>query len=155
MKKILLTAVIALFAVTAASAQDKGNWGIGPKIGIYTNTGADGAIFGIGATGRYSFTDAWRIEPAITALCKKGCSVDINADVHYLFKVARFWDVYPLAGLSVNDIGDWSMGIDLGAGTDFALTRNWDLTAGVKWMIQTRSYSKNPIIISIGAVYKF
>ena len=138
MKKILLTAVIALFAVTAASAQDKGKWGIGPKIGIYTNTGADGAIFGIGAAGRYSFTDKWRIEPAITALCEKGCSVDINADVHYLFSVAKFWDIYPLAGLSVKD-----------------MTRNWDLTAGVKWMIQTRKDWKNPIVISIGAVYKF
>lgn len=155
MKKILLTAVIALFAVTAASAQDKGNWGISPKIGIYTNTGADGAIFGIGATGRYSFTDHWRIEPGITAICKKSCSVDINADMHYLFNIAKFWDIYPLAGVSLNDIGDWSMGINIGAGTDFSLTRNWDLTAGVKWMVQTRSHWKNPLIFSVGAVYKF
>ena len=53
MKKILLTAVIALFAVTAASAQDKGKWGIGPKIGIYTNTGADS----YNDTGANTYTD--------------------------------------------------------------------------------------------------
>lgn len=39
MKKILLTAIVALFAVTAASAQDKGNWALGPRMNIYTNTG--------------------------------------------------------------------------------------------------------------------
>ena len=63
MKKIILLTIAALCAFTAVSAQDKGNWGVGPQIGIYTNTGADGAIFGIGATGRYSFTDTWRIQP--------------------------------------------------------------------------------------------
>lgn len=155
MKKILFTAIIALFAITAVSAQDKGNWGVGPKIGIYTNTGANGAVFGIGAAGRYSFTDTWRIEPGITAICKKGCSLDISADVHYLFDVAPSWKLYPLAGLSANDIGDWSMSVNLGAGTDFSVARNWDLTAGVKWMIQTHKYWKNPLLISIGAVYKF
>ena len=117
MKKIILLTIAALCAFTAVSAQDKGNWGVGPQIGIYTNTGADGAIFGIGATGRYSFTDTWRIQPSLTALCKSGCSVDIAADVQYLFEVASSWDVYPQAGLSANDIGGWSCGINLGART--------------------------------------
>lgn len=155
MKKILLTAIIALFAFTAVSAQNKGNWGVGPKIGIYTNTGADGAIFGLGATGRYSFTDHWRVEPGITALFKSGCSVDINCDVHYLFDVADKWNVYPLAGLSANDIGGWSAGINLGGGADFSVARNWDISAGLKWMIQTAKHHKNPIVISIGSTYKF
>ncbi len=155
MKRILLTAIVALFAVTAASAQDKGKWGVGPQIGIYTNTGADGAIFGLGAQGRYSFTDTWRIQPAITALFKSGCSVDISADVQYLFNVADDWTVYPQAGLSANDIGDWSCGINLGAGADFSVARDWDISAGFKWMIQTHKYWKNPIIINIGATYKF
>lgn len=57
MKKILLTAIVALFAVTAASAQDKGNWALGPRMNIYTNTGD--AVVGLGAFGRYSFTDNW------------------------------------------------------------------------------------------------
>ena len=140
MKKIILLTIAALCAFTAVSAQDKGNWGVGPQIGIYTNTGADGAIFGIGATGRYSFTDTWRIQPSLTALCKSGCSVDIAADVQYLFEVASSWDVYPQAGLSANDIGGWSCGINLGAGTDFNVARNWDLSAGFKWMIQTTDY---------------
>lgn len=155
MKKIILTVIVALCAVTVASAQDKGKWAVGPQIGIYTNTGADGAIFGLGAAGRYSFTDNWRVQPAITALFKTGCSVDISADVQYLFHVASNWAVYPQAGLSANDIGDWSCGINLGGGADFSVAPNWDLTAGFKWMIQTHKYWKNPIIINIGATYKF
>ena len=76
MKKILLTAIVALFAVTAASAQDKGNWALGPRMNIYTNTGD--AVVGLGAFGRYSFTDNWRIEPSLTALLHSGCSIDIS-----------------------------------------------------------------------------
>ena len=88
MKKIFLTVIVALLAVTTVSAQYKGDWGVGPKIGVYTNAGADGAIFGIGAAGQYSITDNWRVAPSILALCKTGCSVDISADVQYLFNIA-------------------------------------------------------------------
>ncbi len=155
MKKILFSAMAILLAATVATAQDKGQWGVGPKISVYTNAGAEGAIFGIGAVGRYSFTDNLRIEPSIVALCHNHCSIDLSADMQYLFNVADSWTVYPLAGLSVNEIGDWSCGINLGAGTDFSLTRDWDLTASVKWMVQTAAYHKNPIVFSIGAAYKF
>ncbi|MBE6181958.1 MAG: porin family protein [Rikenellaceae bacterium] len=152
MKKIIFTMIVALFAMTTVSAQEVGNWAVGPKIGIYTNTST---IFSIGAIGRYSFTDNWRVEPGIAVLCKKGCSVDINADVQYLFQVADAWNVYPLAGVSVNDIGGWSCGINLGGGADFSVADRWDITAGIKWMIQTAKHHPNPIIISLGATYKF
>ena len=36
MKKIFLTVIVALLAVTTVSAQYKGDWGVGPKIGVYT-----------------------------------------------------------------------------------------------------------------------
>ena len=42
MKKILLTAIVALFAVTAASAQDKGNWALGAAA---IDAAADGSSF--------------------------------------------------------------------------------------------------------------
>lgn len=155
MKKILLLLLGAMFLTGAASAQDKGKWALGPQIGVYTNAGADGAIFGVGAVSRYSITDVWRLQPAVTFLCKKGCSVDVSADLQYLFRVTRFWKLYPQVGLSANDIGDWSCGINVGAGTDFSIARNWDLSAGFKWMIQTHKNWKNPVIINVGATYKF
>ncbi len=128
MKKIFLTVIVVLLAVTTVSAQYKGDWGVGPKIGVYTNAGADGAIFGIGAAGQYSITDNWRVAPSILALCKTDCSVDISADVQYLFNIAPDWHIYPLAGISANDIGDWSCGINLGGGADFSITR---ISAGI------------------------
>ena len=45
MKKTLL-AILILFSAFYASAQDRGSWGIGPKINLYTHTGR-GAVFGI------------------------------------------------------------------------------------------------------------
>lgn len=155
MKNFLLSAIIVCFAVGAVSAQDRGSWGVGPRMGIYTHAGAEGAIFGIGAIGRYTFADHWRVEPGITALCEKGCSVDINADAQYLFPVAGVWSVYPAIGLSANDFGGWSCGINIGAGTDFTIGRHWDVSAGFKWMLQTAEYHKNPIVITIGGTYKF
>lgn len=155
MKKILLLLLGAMFLTGAASAQDKGKWALGPQIGVYTNAGANGAIFGVGAVSRYAITDVWRLQPAVTFLCKDNCSVDISADLQYLFHPTRFWKLYPQVGLSANDIGEWSCGIDVGAGTDFSIARNWDLSAGFKWMIQTHKDWKNPIIINVGATYKF
>ena len=155
MKKFLFAALAAIFVAGAASAQERGRWALGPQIGIYTHTGFDGAVFGVGALSRYSFTDNWRIQPAVTVLCEKNCSVDISADVQYLFHVAPVWKVYPQVGLSANDLGDWSCGIDLGVGTDFSVARNWDISAGFKWMVQTRKNWKNPIVINVGATYRF
>ncbi len=155
MKKILFSAIIALFAISAASAQEQAKWGVGPKIAVLTNAGTDGALFGIGAVGRYTFTDHWRVEPAITVLCHKGCSVDLTADVHYLFNLTDGWKLYPVAGFAVSDIGPYSFGMDLGVGTDFLLSKRWDLTAGVKWMPMFKEGRKNPVVISVGGVYKF
>ena len=155
MKKILLTAIIACFGFGVASAQDPGQWAVGPRLNIYTNAGAQGALLGIGAVGRYSFNEHWRVEPAITALCHRGCSFDFNADVHYRFDLTQEWAVYPAVGLSANDIGSWSCGINIGAGTDLVVTDRWDVTAGVKWMLQTADFHRNPIVVTVGAVYKF
>lgn len=153
MKKMLFAALVALFAAGTASAQDAGKWSVGPQASLYANL--NDTVFGIGATARYSFTDHWRLQPSITALCHKGCSVDVSADVHYIVPVVDSWQVYPLAGLSVNDFGEASLGINIGAGADFNIARNWDLSAGLKWMIETHKDWKNPLVISIGASYMF
>ena len=114
MKKILLTAIVALFAVTAASAQDKGNWALGPRMNIYTNTG-----------------DAVRLP------------------------LGEGWSVYPAVGFTANDIGKWAAGLNIGGGFDFEVARNWDLSAGLKWQPMFDDWRKNPVVISIGAAYKF
>ncbi|MBE6196829.1 MAG: porin family protein [Rikenellaceae bacterium] len=154
MKKLVLLFAVVVASISVASAQERGQWTLGPKMNIYANSG-DGAIFSLGAFARYNPTDAWRLEPAVSVLFHSGCSVDIGCDVHYLFEVAPKWYLYPLAGITVSDIGKWGFGMNLGAGTDFAIARNWDLTAAVKWMPVFESLRKNPIVISVGACYKF
>ena len=142
-----------LFAVTAASAQDKGNWALGPRMNIYTNTGD--AVVGLGAFGRYSFTDNWRIEPSLMALLHSGCSIDISVDAQYVFHLGEGWSVYPAVGFTANDIGKWAAGLNIGGGFDFEVARNWDLSAGLKWQPMFDDWRKNPVVISIGAAYKF
>ena len=95
---------------------------------IYTNTGD--AVVGLGAFGRYSFTDNWRIEPSLMALLHSGCSIDIS-------------------------VGKWAAGLNIGGGFDFEVARNWDLSAGLKWQPMFDDWRKNPVVISIGAAYKF
>lgn len=142
-------------AATRPTREFEGRWAVGPQIAVYTNTDTDGAVFGVGAIGRYDFSSHWRIQPAVMALCEKDCSVDISGDIQYLFRVARWWTVYPMVGVGGNDFNGWSFGVDVGGGTDFAIARRWDLFADVRWIIQTKSNRKNPIAINIGAAYKF
>ncbi len=120
MKKLLLLLAAVVCISTTASAQDKGDWAIMPRINIYTAWDAD-TVFGIGAAARYNVLDQLRLEPALTLLCHDGCSIDLNCDVHYLFPVAD----------------------------------RWDITAGLKYMIETHKNWSNPLIISVGASYRF
>lgn len=153
MKKILFTAIATLFLATAVSAQDAGRWAVGPRMNIYTNTGD--AVVGLGAFGRYSFTDNWRIEPSLMALLHSGCSIDISVDAQYVFHLGKGWEVYPAVGLTANDIGKWAAGLNIGGGFDYAITSEWDLSAGLKWQPMFDSWRSNPVVISIGAAYKF
>lgn len=153
MKKLILSALVSLFAVTAVSAQESGNWAVGPRMNLYTNT--SDAIVGIGAFGRYSFTDNWRIEPSLMALLHRGCSLDISCDAQYVFHIGSGWHIYPAAGLTVNDIGRWAAGLNLGGGFDYEVARNWDISAGLKWQAMFDNLRPNPVVISLGASYKF
>lgn len=155
MKKMFFAAIVALFAVTTVSAQTPGNWAVGPKIGVYTNTGADGAIFGIGASGRYSFTDNWRMEPSIYVLTEKDSSVDINFDAHYVFQIADWWGVFPQVGIVANDIKDWAVGMSVGAGFDFNVAHRWNISAGLKYEPMFDSDRSNPLVVYVGAAYRF
>ena len=47
------------------------------------------------------------------------------------------------------------MYVNIGGGFDFEVARNWDLSAGLKWQPMFDDWRKNPVVISIGAAYKF
>ena len=150
MKKLLLSIVAVLCAVTA-SAQEPGGWTLGPRLGIYTNVGD--TVLGVGAVGRYRFDNNWRLEPSITALLHKYCSVDISCDAHYVFDLGVV-RLYPAAGLTVNVIGKWAAGLNLGGGVDFNVANVVELTAALKWqaMFDERT---NPVVLMVGANFNF
>lgn len=150
MKKLLLSIVAVLCAVTA-SAQEPGGWTLGPRLGIYTNVGD--TVLGVGAVGRYRFDNNWRLEPSITALLHKYCSVDISCDAHYVFDLGVV-RLYPAAGLTVNEIGKWAAGLNVGGGVDFNVANVVELTAALKWqaMFDERT---NPVALMVGANFNF
>ena len=143
--------VVALFAVTA-SAQEPGGLTLGPRLGIYTNTGD--TVLGVGAVARYRFDSNLRLEPSITALLHKGCSVDISCDAHYVFDMGVV-RLYPAAGLTVNDIGKWAAGLNLGGGVDFDVANVVELTAALKWQAMFDDLRPNPVVLMIGANFNF
>lgn len=152
MKKLLFLAFAAMFAVTA-SAQDAGSWALGPRLGIYTNTGD--TVLGLGAVGRYRFNNSnWRIEPSITALLHKGCTVDLSCDAHYVFDMGVV-RLYPAAGITANDRGAWAAGLNLGGGVDFNVANVCEFSAGLKWQPMFYDDRSNPVAIMIGAIFRF
>ena len=126
---------------------------MGPRVNFYTNT--DDASVGIGAYYRYSFNSHWRIEPSIYVLTEKDSSVDINFDAHYVFQIADWWGVFPQVGIVANDIKDWAVGMSVGAGFDFNVAHRWNISAGLKYEPMFDSDRSNPLVVYVGAAYRF
>jgi len=153
MGKRLLAVFASLLAIVSASAQERGKCGLGPKLGIYTNTGG-ATVYGIGAEMKYNISDPLRIVPSVMWLSNDDCSMEIALDWQYMCRVAPHWHVYPLAGLSANDIRGWTLGIDLGLGTDYAVGKHLDVSGGLKWMVECND-DRNPIAVFLGMTFKF
>lgn len=162
MKKLcfIIALTIAFFCATAsrAVAQEKGDWTLGVRTGLYTHSG-DGAKYAVGLTSRYNPIDGLRIEPSVLWVVGRGCSVDVSFNVHYTFSLTRrnnMW-LYPIVGIGVNEVNHWSMGVNLGAGYDWDFHRHWVFTTEVIYVVQTANhrYLKNPIVPKVGISYKF
>ena len=104
---------------------------------------------------RYSFNSHWRIEPSIYVLTEKDSSVDINFDAHYVFQIADWWGVFPQVGIVANDIKDWAVGMSVGAGFDFNVAHRWNISAGLKYEPMFDSDRSNPLVVYVGAAYRF
>ena len=156
MKKLRLAAVtviLSLCTICAAQAQERGNFGLGPRLGVYARTGGE-PVYGIGAELRYNISDPVRVAPSVTWLFNSECSLEAACDLHFMIRTGRHWHIYPLAGVSFNDIRGWNFGIDAGLGTDYAVGRHIDISAGVKWLIEVGD-RRNPIVAWLGTTFKF
>lgn len=154
MKRVYLILAMTLLYITTLSAQEKGQWTLGPAMKVYANTGMGGVV-GLGPAARANLLDGLRLEPSVMILTSRGSSVDVSCNVHYTFEVAPKWYLYPIAGISFNDIKDFTFGFNLGAGFDCRLGYHWDLYLNVNWLAECSSSLRNPVVSTLGIMYRF
>lgn len=144
MKKFAkILAAIALLVGVAAVPQEayaqrgEKTLGVAGGFATYNNGGYANLYF------QYSFADHVRIAPEIGYIFRnEGKSgFEMSVDMHFPFKIARGFGVYPLAGLTFNN---WTyhhdghasrLGADFGAGFDIYLTSNLKLTLQGKYSL--------------------
>ncbi len=154
MKKLSLLLIFLFAGFVTTSAQEKGQWALGPAMKVYANTGMGGVV-GIGPVVRVNLLDGLRLEPSVMILTARGTSVDVSCNIQYAFEVAPKWYLYPIAGISFNDIQDFAFGFNLGGGFDYSLGYHWDLYLNVNWLAECASKLRNPVVSTLGITYKF
>lgn len=141
-KSLLAMAVAAVFSLTPFAAYpQKGEKTLGLMGGFatYNSSGFTDVYF------QYTFVDHVRIAPDLGYVFgNDGKSAFIlNADMHFPFRVARGFSIYPLAGFTFNN---WSYrhgdsesraGANFGGGIDLYLTSNLKLTFQAKYSLMS------------------
>lgn len=166
MKKVIIAACMMLLGISSAFAQ-QGKQAFGGNLSYGTETES----VGIGAKYQYNITNEIRIEPSTNYFFKNnGLSMfDINANVHYLVPITSNVKIYPLAGFTFTswnqdldlDIvgieGDFGasaskFGVNLGAGMEFALDRNWSMDVELKYQLVS---DLDQAVFNLGVAYSF
>lgn len=99
MKKLLFLVITTLASVGLFAQQ--GEMSALGNVGFQT----DVKRFMIGAQGRYNITDDIRLAPDIMLLFPKDklIGLDVNANIHYVLNSGAQLEVYPLAGLAIQN----------------------------------------------------
>lgn len=163
MKRFILAACMASLGLGAAFAQQGKQ-----AFGGHLSYGTEIESIGIGIKYQYHITNEIRIEPSMDYFFKNdGLSMfDINANVHYVVPVTSNVKLYPLAGftythwhLDLGKIGDYDVsgndgkfGVNLGAGMEFALTRDWSMNFELKYQLIS---DLDQAVFNLGVAYSF
>ena len=142
----------------------------------YTVTFIESA--GLGIKYQYNITNPLRIEPSFNYFFENDnvSMLDLNVNFHYLCPVAQSVKLYPLFGLTMSnwmfdmhdlDV-DWDgdhvhvddggnhnefrIGVNLGAGAEFALGRNWAMNVEFRYQL-VDDFDQG--VINFGAAYRF
>lgn len=161
MKKLLLS-LIALFCllpnINNVSAQDDGNFRFGFRTSYYFRTKA----YSIGVYGTYGIADWLNIEPGINYIFKENSTVDVYCDLQVPLEISSHCYIFPIVGLSVNDITShggtidgWAGGLNIGIGSQYYFNRRWSFNGQVKWMGRLPKKHKSAVILSLGVDYNF
>ncbi|MDE6140926.1 MAG: hypothetical protein K2F95_08260 [Alistipes sp.] len=155
---ILAALICTIASCHYAAAQDKGRLSLGMRMAGYTRAKA----FALGIYGNYGLTRWLDIEPGVNIMCKELSSVDIYCDLHVILELTTKSYIYPIVGISINQIGSksqnsegWSFAGALGAGFNYRLNHRWTTSAQCKWLSQTAANHRNPVVLSLGIEYMF
>ena len=171
MKKLFLSAMIALASMGMNAQTVKGEGSLLGNIGYQTNY----ERFGLGVQGRYAIANKLRIAPDVTFFFPKDkvTGLDVNVNFHYVFNFkedGQGFSVYPLAGIGMQnnfyeknsvEIEGKEIEIDRGNSTKFA----FNLGGGITLPLSEHSYlnaeakfmfaKDDNVVIMLGYGYKF
>lgn len=157
-KRMVLVMSMALVTIFAYG-QEKGDMAVGGNImyelGDYNNLGLTGKF-------QWNVTDALRLEPSASYYFEKNYynMWDINANLHYIFKITDTFNLYPLGGISIvgmsiseADYSDTQLGLNIGGGLEYKLTQSLSLGAELRY--QGLGDWEDRITIGFGLTYRF
>lgn len=135
LSRLAALAVVMLLALSSFAQRGEKTFGIAGGYAGYNDGGFTKLYF------QYSFNQHVRLAPEIGYVFRnEGKSAfEAAADVHFPFRLARGFNIYPLAGVSFNS---WSLpdrstlnraGFDFGAGLELYLTNHLKLSAQAKY----------------------
>ena len=151
MKKLFL----ALFMlVSVATFAQTGSKSVLIKAGYQT----EAKRFGLGAEGRYSFTENLRLAPDLTFFFPKNhvTGLDVNVNLHYVLPIQDGLSLYPLAGLNMTNnrfsyqgFSDSStgFGLNLGFGASYDVASNGYLNAEMKYIFNDSDHKDNAVFM--------
>lgn len=154
---IMSLAVVTIFAY----GQEKNDIAVGGNISYELN---DYNNFGLTGKFQWNITDGLRLEPSASFYFEKDNVKmwDMNANLHYVFKITDVLNLYPLGGLSIvgidtkilgEDYDDTQLGINFGGGIEYKLTHN--LSIGGELRYQYLDDWKDRITLAAGITYRF
>ena len=154
---IAMTLLSLLCVSPKAAAQEKGTMVLGVSGGYasHNNSGFADIYF------QYSFSRHVRIAPELGYIFKnEGKSgFEASIDMHFPFRVAKGFSLYPLAGVTFNnwyytkaDDNITRCGADFGAGMDLCLTPHLKITLQGKYSLMKDT---DGAFVSLGLGYIF
>lgn len=139
MKKFLMIACMMLFSTAMFAQQGAMYVGGNLNYGLHK----DYKNFGIGVKAQYEFLQNVRAEASANYFLEKDNLKmwDINANLHYIFRISDKFAVYPLAGVcvlatDVDVLGSNSdLGFNVGGGIEFPINDVIKINAEGKYQI--------------------
>ena len=135
-------------------------------------------VLDLGIKYQYNITNPLRIEPSFNYFFENDnvSMLDLNVNFHYLCPVAQSVKLYPLFGLTMSNWmltcmiwmltgmettsmlmmggnhNEFRIGVNLGAGAEFALGRNWAMNVEFRYQL-VDDFDQG--VINFGAAYRF